>query len=105
MKYSPEYFETFKQKYPIVAQDFDKLAQDCVHAGPLDMKLRRITKLGAAIGIGSHGDIQNHVMQALNEGFSPYEIRHAVVLTLTTVGFPRMIEAMVCAEEIISKHI
>ena len=103
MKYSPEYYADFKKKYPDVAQDFDKLAQDCHKAGPLDAKNRRLVKLGIAIGIGSEGDVQSHVLQALDEGITPDEIRHAVLQSLTTAGFPQMIVAMRWAEEIINR--
>ena len=103
MKYSPEYYANFKKKFPQIAEDFNKLAQDCHQAGPLDMKCRRLIKLGIAIGIGSEGDVQSHVIQALDEGITPDEIRHAILQTLTTAGFPQMIVAMRWAEEIIGK--
>ena len=103
MKYSPEYYVDFEKKYPQIAKDFDKLAQDCHQAGPLGIKCRRLIKLGIAIGIGSEGDVQSHVIQALDEGISLDEIRHAILQTLTTAGFPQMIVAMRWAEEIIGK--
>lgn len=103
MKYSPAYYADFKEKYPEIARDFSKLAQSCHQAGPLDDKCRRMVKLGIAIGIGSEGDVQSLVLQALDEGITPDEIRHAILQALTTAGFPRMIEAMVWAEEIIVK--
>lgn len=103
MKYSPEYYVDFEKKYPQIAKDFDKLAQDCHQAGPLEKKCRRLIKLGIAIGIGSEGDVQSHVIQALDEGITSDEIRHAILQTLTTAGFPQMIVAMRWAEEIIGK--
>jgi alkylhydroperoxidase/carboxymuconolactone decarboxylase family protein YurZ len=102
MKYSPAYYADFERKYPEVAVDFSKLAKACHQAGPLDEKCRRLVKLGIAIGIGSEGDVQSHVSQAITEGITPEEIRHAILQTLTTAGFPRMIEAMMWAEDIIS---
>jgi len=103
MKYSPEFYADFQKKYPQIAKDFDKLAQACHQAGPLDTKVRRLIKLGIAIGIGSEGDVQSHVIQALDEGITPDEIRHAILQSLTTAGFPQMIVAMRWAEEIIVK--
>jgi alkylhydroperoxidase/carboxymuconolactone decarboxylase family protein YurZ len=103
MKYSPEYYLDLEKRYPQIAKDFDKLAQDCHEAGPLDQKCRRFTKLGIAVGIGSEGDVQSHVIQALDEGITPDEIRHAILQSLTTAGFPQMIVAMSWAEEIIQK--
>lgn len=103
MKYSPKYYADFEKKYPEIARNFSKLAQSCHQDGPLDAKCRRLVKLGIAIGIESEGDVQSHVLQALSEGISPEEIRHAIIQTLTTAGFPRMIAAMAWAEEILAK--
>jgi alkylhydroperoxidase/carboxymuconolactone decarboxylase family protein YurZ len=102
MKYSPKYYKDFKRRYPEVAKSQDQLAQDCAKAGPLNKKTQHLVKLGIAIGIGSEGDVQNLTAQALTDDVSPDEIRHAVLLSVTTAGFPAMIVAMQWAEEIIS---
>ena len=101
MKYSAEYYADFQKIYPRVAQDFGQRARACHQAGPLDTKSRRLIKVGIAIGIGSEGDLQSHVIQALEEGVTADEIRHAILQSLTTAGFPKMIVAMRWAEEII----
>lgn len=102
MKYSPKYYKDLKKRYPEVARCFDQLALSCTKAGPLNKKTQLLIKLGVAIGIGSEGDVQNLTMQALADGVSPDEIRHAVLLSVTTAGFPAMVVAMQWAEEIIS---
>jgi alkylhydroperoxidase/carboxymuconolactone decarboxylase family protein YurZ len=103
MRYSPDYFKKLEKQYPAVAKSFDGLAKACAKAGPLDAKTRHLIKLGVAIGIGSEGDVQNLTMQALADGVSPDEIRHAVLLSVTTAGFPAMIASMQLAEEVIAK--
>ena len=103
MKYSPKYYKDLKKRYPNVAKCFDELSQDCAKAGPLNKKTQLLVKLGVAIGIGSEGDIQNLTIQALADGVKPEEIRHAVLLSVTTAGFPAMIVSMQWAEEIIAK--
>jgi alkylhydroperoxidase/carboxymuconolactone decarboxylase family protein YurZ len=102
LKYSPKYYKDLKKRYPEVAKGFEQLAQDCAKAGPLDKKTQHLIKLGTAIGLGSEGDVQNLTTQALADGVSPDEIRHAVLLSVTTAGFPAMIVAMQWADEIIS---
>jgi alkylhydroperoxidase/carboxymuconolactone decarboxylase family protein YurZ len=102
MKYSPAIYEKFKKEFPQVASSFDKLAQDCHEWGPLDKKSRRLVKLGIAIGLGTEGDIQSHALQALDEGLTADELRHAVILSLTTAGFPAMIVAMRWVEDVIA---
>jgi 4-carboxymuconolactone decarboxylase len=103
MKYSPEYFEDLESKYPVVANAFDRLAESSAVAGPLDAKNQKFLKLGVAIGLGSEGDVQNLTIQALQEGITPDEIRHAVLLSVTTAGFPAMIAAMRWVEDIFRK--
>ncbi|MFQ5886862.1 MAG: carboxymuconolactone decarboxylase family protein, partial [Anaerolineae bacterium] len=36
----------------------------------------------------------SHTRRALGEGITPEEIRHAVLLAMTTVGFPRTMAAL-----------
>ncbi len=103
MRYSPDYYTNLKKRYPMVSKSFDTLAADCAVAGPLDAKTQRMVKLGVAIGKGIEGDIQNLTMQALADGNTPDEIRHAVLLSVTTAGFPAMITSMQLVEEIISQ--
>ena len=104
MKYSPEYFKELKSKYPVVADAFDRLAESCAVAGPLDARSQRFVKLGAAIALGSEGDVQNLTIQALQEGITSDEIRHAVLLTVSTAGFPAMIVAMQWVEVVLEKY-
>ncbi len=101
MKYSAKYFEDIKKHYPKVAAEFDKLAKDISEAGPLDRKTQLFIKLGVSIGLGSEGNIQNLTKQALDQGVSDEEIRHAVLLATTTAGFPSMIVAMRWVHDVI----
>ncbi len=102
MKYSAEYYQNLKNRYPSVTQGFDQLAGACSAAGPLDGKTQALVKLGVALGLGSEGDVQNLAMQAMNMGAGADELRHAVLLSTTTAGFPAMIVAMQWVEEVIA---
>ena len=103
MKYSPKYYEELKKRFPRTTASFDQLGRDCAEEGPLDKKTQLMVKLGVAIGIGSEGDVQNLAGQALAAGISPVDLRHAVLLSVTTAGFPRMIVATQWIEEIIEQ--
>ncbi|KCZ70386.1 uncharacterized protein, gamma-carboxymuconolactone decarboxylase subunit like protein [Candidatus Methanoperedens nitroreducens] len=50
-----------------------------------------------------HGAIRSHVTQAYEAGATPEEIYHAILLTLNTAGFPRMIVAYSWARELIER--
>ncbi|MFC2068198.1 carboxymuconolactone decarboxylase family protein [Chloroflexota bacterium] len=103
MKYLPKVYEEVTKQFPEVLKAYDDLAQSCHQSGPLDAKTRRLIKLGIAIGSSSEGAVRSHARRAIDEGVSPGELKHAVLLALTTVGFPTMIAAMKWVEEVIKK--
>jgi len=103
MSYLPEIYTEFKEQFPEIAKAYDALAVTCHQWGPLDKKTRRLIKLGIAIGLSSEGAVRSHARRALEEGVSPDELRHTVLMALTTAGFPTMIAAMKWVEEVIKK--
>jgi 4-carboxymuconolactone decarboxylase len=104
MGYLPEVFKDFVKRYPEVNKSYDTLANVCHNAGPLDKKARRLIKLGVAIGLNSEGSVRSHARRGLEEGINPDELRHAVLLSFTTAGFPLMIAAYGWVEEVISQN-
>lgn len=102
MPYLPPPYRRFVEKHPELAERFEQLALACHEAGPLDEKTRHLVKLGIAIGQQSEGASKSHVRRAMAGGASAEELRHAVLLALTTVGFPAMIAASEWVEEVIA---
>lgn len=104
MNYLPDIYKEFQQQFPEVAGAYDELAVKSYNWGPLDEKARRLVKLGIAIGLSSEGGVRSHARQALEDGMTADELRHAVLMALTTAGFPTMIAAMKWVEEVIEKN-
>jgi len=104
MDYLPEVYLHFKDTYPDVMDKYSDLAKSCHDWGPLDQKIRRLIKLGIALGRNSEGAVKSQTRKALSEGIDPNEIRHAVVLGLTTAGFPTMIAATKWVEDVIKQN-
>lgn len=100
MTYLPEIYEQFRSDYPDIARMYDGLSGSLHEAGPLDQRTRRLIKLGIAVGAAAEGGVRSHVRQALAEGISPAEIEQAILLSLTTAGFPAMIAALKWAREV-----
>ena len=48
--------------------------------------------------------MHSQVRKGLDAGLSPGEIRHAFLLALTAIGFPRMMAALTWAEDILNKE-
>jgi alkylhydroperoxidase/carboxymuconolactone decarboxylase family protein YurZ len=92
--YLPKVYEKFSDKFPEVFKDYKHLGQTCRAAGPLDQKCQDLIKLGIAIGANSRGAVMSSTRKALESGATKEEIAHAVLLSLTTTGFPNMMAAL-----------
>jgi len=101
--YLPKIYGKFSGKFPDVFKDFKQLGQTCREAGPLDQKSQDLIKLGIAIGANSRGGVMSSTRKALEAGASPEEIYQAVLLGLTTTGFPNMIAALGWVDEVLAE--
>jgi 4-carboxymuconolactone decarboxylase len=99
--YLPQPFKQFESQYPEVAKLYEELGVKCQSAGPLDAKTRYLVNLGIAVGAVSPGAVKSHARKALERGATSEELHHALLLALTTVGFPAMIAAIGWVEEVI----
>ena len=100
--YLPKIYEKFSQKYPDIVKDYQQLGKSCRESGPLDQKCQDLVNLGIAIGANSRGSVMSQTRKALKSGSSKDEILHAVLLSLTTTGFPNMIAALGWVEEVLA---
>ena len=84
-------------------RDFKQLGISTREAGPLDEKTQNLVKLGIAAGANSRGGVMSNTRKALSAGASTEEIEHAVLLAMTTTGFPNMIAALSWVQEVFSE--
>jgi len=99
----PKSYEAFKKSHPQIWQAYDRLGTLSHEAGPLDEKTRELVKLAMAVGAKMEGAVHSHTRKALEAGASPREIRHLVLLGLTTLGFPSTIAATTWIEDVLEK--
>jgi alkylhydroperoxidase/carboxymuconolactone decarboxylase family protein YurZ len=99
----PKTVKSFSTSFASVWQAFQKLGDGCHGAGPLDDRVRRLVKVGIAVAAQSEGAVHSAVRQAKTAGISAAEIRHVIVLSITTIGFPRAMAAMSWADDILRK--
>jgi AhpD family alkylhydroperoxidase len=90
----PAPYQRFVKDFPEINDAYSAFARACHDHGPLDEKTRRMVKLGIAVGHGSEGAVKSHARRALQLGATAEEIQHAVVLGMTTVGFPQTTAAL-----------
>ena len=100
MRKVPERFRIFCEQHPGVAAAYENLAAECRNAGPLDARSQALVRMGVAVGAQIEGAIRSQARKALDAGLSPDEIRHAMMLSLSTIGFPRMMAALAWTEDI-----
>lgn len=102
--YLPKPFQSFKTNFPDIHKTYEQLATSCRDHGPLDQKTQDLVKLGIAIGQNSRGGVMSNARKALASGATADEIHHAILLSLTTVGFPAMIAAMEWVDGMLKKN-
>jgi alkylhydroperoxidase/carboxymuconolactone decarboxylase family protein YurZ len=104
MRKVPERFQKFTKSFPRIAAAYESFAGECHKSGPLNDRECSLVKLGIAIGSHTEGAVHSQVRKALDTGMRPDEIRHAVLLASTAIGFPRMMAALTWAEDILDKE-
>jgi alkylhydroperoxidase/carboxymuconolactone decarboxylase family protein YurZ len=102
--YLPDVYRSFRDRFPPVASALDALGRTTEQAGPLDARTQRLVKLGIAIGTLADGAVRSNVRKALAEGATADDIRHVVVLAITTAGFPAAIAALGWVDEVLDAH-
>lgn len=98
----PSAYRRFGEEQPKVLQAYEALSDVCLRDGPLDRKSAELVKVGIAIGARLEGAVHSHVRRALEAGASADEIRHAIRLALSTVGFPTMMASLSWANDILA---
>jgi 4-carboxymuconolactone decarboxylase len=97
----PNAYQSFQEQYPAVFDAYNQLGAAVHSQGPLEERTRDLVKLALAIGIGSEGAVHSHTRKALASGATPEEIRQVVLLSVPTIGFPKMMAALTWVEDIL----
>ena len=100
----PKPYELFKRAHPELWKVYDQLGALAHAAGPLDKKSRALIKLAMAIGGRMEGAVHAHVRRALEDGATAAEIRHVVLLGLTSLGFPSTMAALTWIEDVLGSR-
>ena len=99
--YLPDKYKNFASKYPEIFDLYKELGTKVRESGPLDENTQNLIKLGIAVGSNSRGAVMSHTRKALDTGATKDEICHAIMLSLSTTGFPTMIAALNWANEVL----
>ena len=100
----PGRYLQFQKRFPAVFQAYEALGAASAEAGPLDGKARALVKLAIAAGGQMEGAVHSHTRRAVEAGCSPGEIRHVILLSVTTLGFPTMMKTLSWVEDVIGNE-
>jgi AhpD family alkylhydroperoxidase len=94
----PQHFQKLVEKYPNVWDAHQKLDEACAEAGPLDRKTRELIKVAVSGAANQETALERHAVMAVQAGAKEEEIYQAVLLLITTIGFPRASAALKWAQ-------
>jgi alkylhydroperoxidase/carboxymuconolactone decarboxylase family protein YurZ len=95
----PEHFHNFVRDYPAVWDAHQKLSEACAESGPLDRKTRELIKVGISGAANQITALQRHAVMAVQAGATEEEVYQAILLLITTIGFPRASAALQWAQK------
>ncbi|NOX35298.1 MAG: carboxymuconolactone decarboxylase family protein [Deltaproteobacteria bacterium] len=102
--YLPNKYKDFASRFPEIFDLYKELGIKVRKSGPLDENTQNLIKLGIAVGSNSKGAVMSHTRKAIDTGSTKEDIRHAILLALSTTGFPNMIAALNWANEVLEKN-
>ncbi len=99
--YLPNKYKSFASEFPEILDLYKQLGTKVRESGPLDENTQNLIKLGIAVGSNSRGAVMSHTRKALESGATKEAIQHAILLAISTTGFPNMIAALNWANEVL----
>lgn len=100
-KGKPKHYQKLQEMYPNLIGAAETLGKTAQEAGPLGEKEMQLIQLGASAALRSEGAVRSHARRALQAGATAEEIRHAVIVLTSTIGFPTVAAALDWLESVL----
>ena len=97
----PKQYLQIKKRHEKYFNAVEELGKVVKQEGPLDERTAHLIQLAASATVHSEGAVHSHVRRAIEAGVTPDEIRHAIILLTSTIGFPTVVAALSWAEDIL----
>lgn len=97
----PQNYDWLMSRFNGVLQAHQELGKELQLAGPLDAKTCHLIRLAAAAANRSEGGVHSHSKRALQAGATADEIYHALILLVSTIGFPNTAAALCWAKDVV----
>ena len=97
----PKAYRDLKERYGEYLGAVEKLGSTVKQAGPIGEKTAQLVQLTAAPAIRSAGAGHRHARGGPGAGATPEEIRHALILLTSTIGFPTVVAGLTWVGDIL----
>ncbi len=94
-------YHDIAKRYPEFITALENLGTTVRGLGPLDEKTSHLIQLAAAAAAKSEGSVHSHTRRALKAGATREEIYHALLLLVSTIGFPQAMAAISWCRDIV----
>ncbi len=99
----PDQYIGIQKRYKGFIKAVENLGKAAKASGPLNEKTSRLIQLAAAASILSEGSVHSHTRRAIAAGAKPDEIRHAIILLTSTIGFPTVSAALSWVDDVLER--
>ena len=89
--------------FPEAMAALENLGSTVRRSGPLDEKTAQLIQLAGAAAAQSEGSVHSHTRRALEAGASREEIYHALLLLVSTIGFPKVTAAFSWSKDVLDR--
>lgn len=98
-----KFYNKLASQYPEVFKALEGLGIATHSAGPIGAKEAQLIQLAAAAASQSEGGVHSHVKRARELGATSEEIKHALLLLVSTIGLPRTAAAISWCEDVLAE--
>jgi 4-carboxymuconolactone decarboxylase len=98
-----KHYQELSKRFPGVISAVENLGSAIREAGPIKEKTAELIQLAGAAAAQSEGSVHSHTRRAIQAGATPEEITHALVLLISTIGFPKVSAALRWAQDILGQ--
>ncbi|MEK6692419.1 MAG: carboxymuconolactone decarboxylase family protein [Nitrospirota bacterium] len=97
----PGQYRLIKKRHNKFSDAVNNLGRAVRASGPVDEKTSHLIQLAASAAIRSEGSVHSHTRRAIESGATPDEVRHAIILLTSTIGFPTVSAALSWVDDVI----
>ncbi len=99
----PEHYLRVRDRYLQLIEAYESAGELGRTSGPLERKVTHLIQMAACAVLRSEGGVHSHTRRALAAGATSEEIYHALVVLISTAGFPAVAAAFSWVDDILAE--